>query len=226
MLDILVESWPRLLDGFWITVSITGLAVAIGTVLAVPLALALMSNNVLLKWPCTAFTFYFRGTPLLVQLFLVYYGSGQFRVELTELGLWQYFRDAYFCAVFTLMLNTLAYSSEIFKGAVQSVSKGAIDAGKACGMSGFLLFRRIIFPQALRICWPAYGNEVIFIMQASSLVSVITLLDLTGVGRKLVSETFAVYEIYLLVALLYLVITYSISFVFKRIEKRLNPQNA
>lgn len=222
MLEIFLNSWPRLLDGFWVTVSITSLAVFIGTLFAVPIALMRLSNNRILSWISLAFTFYFRGTPLLVQLFLVYYGSGQFRIELTELGLWTYFREAYFCAVFTLMLNTCAYSAEIFKGAIESVSRGAIEAGKACGMSGFLLFRRIIFPQALRISWPAYGNEVIFIMQASSLVSVITLLDLTGVGRKLVSETFAVYEVYIMVALMYLVITYAIAFLFKRIENRLN----
>lgn len=217
----LLEYAPRLFDGLWITLGITGLSVIIGLFLAVPLALMRLSTFKLLQWPSYFFVFYFRGTPLLVQLFLVYYGSGQFRLELTELGLWGYFREAYFCAVFTLTLNTCAYTAEILRGAIQSVPKGEIEAGRACGMSGVLLYRRVVLPSALRTAWPAYGNEVIFLMQASSLVSIITLLDLTGVGRRIISETFAVYEVYILVALLYLAITYLLAFVFSRVEKRL-----
>ena len=217
----LLEHLPRLMDGFWITISITTLSVLIGLVLAVPIALMRLSSIRILQWPSYFFIFYFRGTPLLVQLFLVYYGSGQFRNELSEFGLWTYFREAYFCAVFTLTLNTCAYTAEIIRGAIQSVPKGEIEAGRACGMSGILLYRRIIFPSALRTAWPAYGNEVIFLMQASSLVSIITLMDLTGVARRIISDTFAVYEVYLLVALLYLVITYVLAFVFKLIENRL-----
>lgn len=221
----LIEQLPRLMEGFWVTLGITGLSVLIGLVLAVPIALMRLSSLKLLQWPSYFFIFYFRGTPLLVQLFLVYYGSGQFRNELSELGLWTYFREAYFCAVFTLTLNTCAYTAEIIRGAIQSVPKGEIEAGRACGMSGILLYRRIIFPSALRTAWPAYGNEVIFLMQASSLVSIITLMDLTGVGRRIISETFAVYEVYLLVALLYLVITYALAFAFKLIENRLQRHN-
>ncbi len=217
----LLSYLPRLMDGFWITLSITGLSVIIGLILAVPIAIMRLSSNKLFQWPSYFFIFYFRGTPLLVQLFLVYYGSGQFRHELTELGLWVYFREAYFCAVFTLTLNTCAYTAEIVRGAIQAVPKGEIEAGRACGMSGLLLYRRIIFPSALRAAWPAYGNEVIFLMQASSLVSIITLLDLTGVARRIISETFAVYEVYLMVAVLYLLITYMLVFIFKMIEKRL-----
>jgi len=220
-MDMVTEYGPRLLDGFWVTIGITGLSVLIGLILAVPVALMRLSEYKILKWASFIFVFYFRGTPLLVQLFLVYYGSGQFRVELTELGLWQYYRGAYFCAVFTLTLNTCAYTSEIFRGAISSVAKGEIEAGRACGMSGILLYRRVIIPQAMRIAWPAYGNEVIFLMQASSLVSIITLLDLTGVARRIISETFAVYEVYIFVALLYLVITYVLAFIFKRVEKHL-----
>jgi len=224
-MEMFAEYGPRLLDGFWVTIGITSLSVLIGLMLAVPVALMRLSNFKILKWPSYVFIFYFRGTPILVQLFLVYYGSGQFRVELTELGLWQYFRGAYFCAVFTLTLNTCAYTSEIFRGAIKSVSVGVIEAGRACGMSGVLLYRRVILPQALRIAWPAYGNEIIFLMQASSLVSIITLLDLTGVARRIISETFAVYEVYILVALLYLIITYILAFIFKRIERYLQRHN-
>lgn len=219
--DMIMTYMPRLLEGLWVTLGITGLSVLIGLILAIPVALMRLSSYKVLQWPSYFFVFYFRGTPLLVQLFLVYYGSGQFRLELTELGLWGYFREAYFCAVFTLTLNTCAYTAEIFRGAIQSVPKGEIEAGRACGMSGVLLYRRIILPSALRSAWPAYGNEVIFLMQASSLVSIITLLDLTGVARRIISETFAVYEVYLLVAVAYLGITYLLVFLFKRIENYL-----
>lgn len=222
----LIDYLPRLMEGFWVTLGITGLSVLIGLFLAVPIALMRLSSLKILRWPSYFFIFYFRGTPLLVQLFLVYYGSGQFRNELSELGLWSYFREAYFCAVFTLTLNTCAYTAEIIRGAIQTVPKGEIEAGRACGMSGALLYRRIIFPSALRSAWPAYGNEVIFLMQASSLVSIITLMDLTGVARRIISESFAVYEVYLLVALLYLVITYVLAFVFKLIENRLQRHHS
>ena len=218
---MLIDYAPRLLDGLWVTLGITGLSVLIGLILAVPLALMRLSTYKVFQWPSYFFVFYFRGTPLLVQLFLVYYGSGQFRIELTEVGLWGYFREAYFCAVFTLTLNTCAYTAEILRGAIQSVPKGEVEAGRACGMSGALLYRRIILPSALRTAWPAYGNEVIFLMQASSLVSIITLLDLTGVARRIISETFAVYEVYLLIAAVYLMITYFLVFLFKRVENYL-----
>ena len=159
-----------------------------------------LSKNFLVRAPVYGFIFYFRGTPLLVQLFLVYYGSGQFRPELEALGLWTFFREAYFCAVFTLTLNTAAYTAEILRGAIQAVPYGEIEAARAMGMSRSLLYRRIILPKAFRIALPAYSNEVVFLFQATSLVSIITLLDLTGVARVLVARTFAVYELYIAAA--------------------------
>ncbi|MCW8950593.1 MAG: ABC transporter permease subunit, partial [Sedimenticola sp.] len=132
------------------------------------------------------------------------------------------FREAYFCGVLALTLNTGAYTAEIFRGAIQAVPAGDVEAAKACGMGRILIFRRIILPKAIRLAWPMYGNEVVFLMQATSLVSVITLLDLTGIAGRIISKTFAVYEIYIMTALLYLAITYAIVFLFKRIEKRLN----
>ncbi len=169
---------------------------------------------------------FFRGTPLLVQLFLVYYGSGQFRHELDEIGLWVYFRQTFFCAVLTLALNTGAYSAEILIGSIKSVDKKQVEAGRAIGMSGVMLYRRIILPQAMRIAWSAYANEIIFIMQATSLVSIITLLDLTGIAGKIISKTFAVYEVYIAVALMYLALTYFMAFMFSRIEKYLRKHEA
>ncbi|MGH1426637.1 MAG: ABC transporter permease [Arenicella sp.] len=219
--NIVWDNFPRLLDGLFVTVQITSLGVAIGSIIAVVLAMMHISNIAILKWPASTFVLFIRGTPLLVQLFLIYYGSGQFRHELDAIGLWTYFRETYFCAVLALALNTGAYSAEIFIGSIKSVDKKQVEAGRAYGMSGITLYRRVIFPQALRIAWSAYANEIIFIMQATSLVSIITLLDLTGVAGKIISKTFAVYEVYIAVALMYLAFTYTLVFIFSRIEKYL-----
>ena len=220
--SIVTEHYPKLLNGALVTLYITLLSLSIGFVLAIPLALCRVSKNSWVAKPAYLYVLCFRGTPLLVQIFLIYYGSGQFRVELTEWGLWQYFRSAWFCAVLSLTLNSAAYTAEIFRGAIQSVPRGDIEAGRAFGMSGTLLFRRIVLPKAFRLAIPTYGNEIVFTLQATSLVSVITLLDLTGTARQLVSKTFAVYEFYLAAALIYLTMTYAILLVFKGVEKRLN----
>lgn len=220
--SVVWDNIPKLMDGTWITIQITAVSLLLGLMLSVPVAMARLSSSKWLSWPAYAFIFYFRGTPLLVQLFLIYYGSGQFREELTAIGLWGFFRDAWFCAVFTLTLNTCAYTAEIFRGAIRAVPRGEIEAGKAFGMSGFLLFRRVTMPKAFRIALPAYGNEVVFLLQATSLVSVITLLDLTGVTGRVVAKTFAVYEMYIAAALIYLCLTYMLVFLFRWMEKRLN----
>lgn len=217
-MEIIWQSLPRLLDGAWVTVEITVLSVAIGLVLAVPLALLRVSKNPLLWTPAYAYIFYFRGTPLLVQLFLIYYGSGQFVSQLEALGLWVFFRQAYFCAVLTLTLNTAAYTAEILRGAIQAVPHGEIEAARACGMSGWLLYRRIILPKAFRLALPAYSNEVVFLFQATSLVSIISLMDLTGVARVIAARTFAIYELYITAGIIYLIVTYGILFIFKRVE--------
>ena len=189
--SIIVEHYPKLLNGAVTTLYLTLLSLSIGFVLSVPLALCRLSRVLWLNKPAYFYSLCFRGTPLLVQIFLIYYGSGQFRVELTELGLWTYFRSAWFCAVLSLTLNTMAYTSEIFRGAIQAVPRGDIEAARACGMSGLLLYRRIVLPKAFRLAIPAYGNEIVFTLQATSLVSLITLVDLTGAARQLASKTFA-----------------------------------
>jgi len=222
-LGVLIENFARLMDGAWITVQITVVSLALGFVVAVPAATMRLSGNPLARLPVQGFMFYFRGTPLLVQLFLIYYGSGQLREPLDTLGLWPWFREAWFCAVLTLTLNTAAYTAEIFRGAIQGVPRGEIEAGRAVGMSGVLLFRRIIMPKAFRIALPAYGNEVVFLLQATSLVSTITLLDLTGVARRVIAQTFAVYEVFIAAAIIYLVMVYALVFVFRWVERRLHP---
>jgi His/Glu/Gln/Arg/opine family amino acid ABC transporter permease subunit len=221
-LSVISDNLPRFLDGAWVTVQLTALSVLIGLVCAVPVALARLSPNPLLSWPAYAYMFYFRGTPLLVQIFLIYYGSGQFVSELRSLGLWQFFREPYFCAVLTLTLNTAAYTAEILRGAIQAVPYGEVEAGRAFGMSRTLILRRIILPKAFRLALPAYTNEVIFLFQATSLVSIITIMDLTGVGRVIIAETFRTFEVWIFVGLCYLVMSYAILYAFKRLEHRLS----
>jgi His/Glu/Gln/Arg/opine family amino acid ABC transporter permease subunit len=221
-LSVIADNLPRFVSGAWVTVQLTALSVLIGLVCAVPVALARLSLNPLLSWPAYAYMFYFRGTPLLVQIFLIYYGSGQFVPELRAVGLWQFFREPYFCAVLTLTLNTAAYTAEILRGAIRAVPFGEVEAGRAYGMSRALILRRIILPKAFRLALPAYTNEVIFIFQATSLVSIITIMDLTGVGRVIIAETFRTFEIWIFVGLCYLVMSYGILSLLKRLEYRLS----
>jgi len=221
-LAVIVDNLPRFLSGAWVTVQLSALSVAIGLVLAVPVALARLSRNPLLSWPAHASMFYFRGTPLLVQIFLIYYGSGQFVPELRAVGLWQFFREPYFCAVLTLTLNTAAYTAEILRGAIRAVPFGEVEAARAFGMTRTLILRRVILPKAFRLALPAYTNEVIFLFQATSLVSIITIMDLTGVGRVIIAETFRTFEVWIFVGLCYLVMSYAILYAFKRLEYRLS----
>ena len=134
-------------------------------------------------WPIRGYVAAFRGTPLLVQIFLIYYGLGQFRPTLQSLGLWGFFRAPFWCAILALTLNTAAYGTEIIRGGLQSVPYGQIEAARACGMSRSLAYRRVILPIALRQALPSYGNEIILMIKGTSLTSIITLLDITGIAR-------------------------------------------
>ncbi len=220
-LSVIIDNLPDFADGLWVTIKLTAISVTLGLMLAIPIAFARI--NTFTKPIAYGFIFFFRGTPLLVQFFLVYYGAGQFVEFFKDIGLWRgFFREAWFCGLFTLTLNTAAYTAEIIRGAITAVPRGEVEAARACGMSGLKLYRRIVLPKAARLALPAYGNEVIFLMQATSLASLITIMDLTGIARKLVAKSFAVYEVYIFVGIVYLILTYTIIFVLKRIETKLN----
>ncbi len=221
-ISIVQDCIPQLLQGAVTTVELTAVSLAIGLCLAVPFAVMRTHRNPLLWMPIYVFNFYFRGTPLLVQIFLIYYGSGQFQTYLTQAGLWMVFQKATFCAVLTLTLNTAAYTCEILRGGIEAIPFGEIEAARACGMSGLLLYRRMIFPKAFRLAWPAYTNEVVFLLQATSLVSIITVMDITGVARMVASRSFAFYEIYITAAVLYLILVYGVLFLFQKVEYRLS----
>ncbi len=220
--ELMVDSVPQLLGGAVVTLELVGLALLVGMVLAVPLALMRTARSPLLWMPVYGYIFYFRGTPLLVQIFLTYYGLGQFE-SIRESFIWPIFREAYWCAIIAFSLNTAAYTAEIFRGAIQAVPSGEVEAARAVGMSRSLQLRRIVLPRAFRLALPAYSNEVILMLKGSALASTITLLDITGVARTIVSNTFAPYEIYITAGLIYLIMTFAITRVFHFLEKRLNP---
>ncbi len=216
-----LKEFPRLVDGALLTAELVGLSVLAGFVLAIPIALSRLARSPLLWAPAYGYIWFFRGTPLLLQIYMLYYGTGQFP-WVTDSVLWPVLREAYWCALISFTLNTAAYQAEVLRGAILGVPHGEVEAARACGMSGALVYRRIVLPKAFRLALPAYSNEVVFLFQATSLASIITLLDLTGIARIVVARSFAVYEIYLTAALIYLVITYGILFIFKRVEFKLS----
>ena len=220
--QLMWDSLPTLLAGVPMTLQLVVLAELLGLGVATGTALMRLSGNRALDWIARAYVFVFRGTPLLVQIFLIYYGLGQF-APVRESILWPILREPYWCAIIALMLNTGAYTAEILRGAIQSVPQGQVEAARACGMGRFLLFRRIIVPIAVRQALPAYGNEVILMIKASSLASTITLLEVTGIARKIIAQTFAVFEIFLVAGAIYLALNFTLAWAVRTAERRLTP---
>ncbi len=217
--SIIVDNLGLYLQGLATTVQLVGAALVIGLVLAVPLALAAASKNPLLRWPVWSYSYFFRGTPLLVQMFMIYYGAGQFQA-IQESFLWPVLREAYWCALIAFTLNTCAYTLEILRGAIIATPRGEIEAALACGMSRALMTRRIILPSAFRRALPAYGNEVIFMLHGSAVASVITIMDLTGAARVIYSRYYSPYEAFITVALFYMALTFIIVGAFKLLERK------
>ncbi|AWK87786.1 ABC transporter permease [Azospirillum thermophilum] len=220
--ELMLDSIPRLAGAVPLTLELVGAALACGAVVAFATALLRLSGNRVAAGVTGAYVFVFRGTPLLVQIFLIYYGLGQFEA-VRESVLWPFLREPMWCAILALTLNTGAYTSEILRGAILSVPHGQIEAARACGMSRVLVFRRIILPVAIRQMLPAYGNEVILMVKASSLASTITMLEITGLARKIISQTFAVFEIFIVAGALYLLINFLASRLVKYAEWRMTP---
>jgi len=212
--SILFESWELYLDGFITTVWMVAVALVIGLIIAIPVGIARNSKNPMIYFPAWAYIYFFRGTPLLIQLYLVYYGLSQL-IEVQG-TVWQ---EAWFCALFVFILNTAAYTSEIIRGAINSLPKGEIEAAKAYGMSTPLAFRRIILPSAMRRALPAYSNEVIFMVHGSAVAGIVTIVDLTGAARIVNSRYYAPFESYLFAGMCYMVLTFTIIWGFKKLEQ-------
>ncbi|CAN5653105.1 ABC transporter permease [soil metagenome] len=219
--SLIAEVFPRLLEGAGLTLQLTLAALIAGFVLALPLSLLRTASSPLLSWPIQAYTFVFRGTPLLVQLFLIYYGAGQI-AWIRASPAWFLLRDPYWCALVAFSLNNAAYTVEILRGGIRAVPAGDVEAAKALGMSYVLRTRRILLPGAFRIAMPAYANEVVLMLKARSLASTITLMEITGTARKIVSETFSPYEVFISAAMIYLALTFVIVRLFRYLEHRNN----
>ena len=222
--ELMAETFPKLIAGIPITLSLVGSSLLLGFVFAVVLAQMRLSKNFLVTKCAYAYVYVFRSTPLLVQIFLIYYGSGQFRDSLESVGLWYFFREPYFCAILALTLNTAAYTSEIIRGGIQSVPWRQLEAGRAIGMSGVTLFRRIVFPVAIRQALPAYGNEIILMVKSTSLASTITILEVTGIAKKIIAATFAPMEVFVIAGAIYLSINFIVTRGIQWVEIKLSPQ--
>jgi len=220
--ELMIETFPKLLSGLNLTIQLVTTSLLIGFCLAIGLALLRLSNNTFLSFFAKTYVFYFRGTPLLVQIFLIYYGIAQFEI-IRETFVWSFFKEAYWCGILALTLNTCAYSSEIIRGGIQSVAFGQIESAKSVGMSRFLLYRRIILPIAFRQALPAYGNEIILMVKATSLVSTITLMEVTGIARLIIAKTFSPVEIFIVAGLIYLTINFIVTRLVNFCEIKLTP---
>lgn len=211
----------RVLGGAVITIELVAVSMTCGFVLAFPLAVAKVEGNAVVRGLANAYITFFRGTPLLAQTFLVYYGGGQFRDVLQSAGLWWLFKDAYFCALLTFTLNTCAYQAEILRGGMETVSRGEREAGKALGLRMPAIYLTVILPQAVRVALRPLGNEVILMIKASSIASVITVYDLMGSTRLAFNRSWD-FQVYLWAAALYLLMVETVRNVWNVLERRMN----
>ncbi|MGO2233882.1 ABC transporter permease [Marinomonas sp. UCMA 3892] len=219
--SVVVEYFPRLLEGAWVSLQLVLISIVLGGIFALPIALARISPVAWIRAIPFAYIFFFRGTPLLVQIFLVYYGASQFDA-VRESFLWPILREPYWCAIIAFTLNTSAYTAEIFRGAIQAIPQGEVEACKVIGMTKFQMYRRVLLPRAFGIVLPAYGNEIILMLKGSALASTITILDLTGMARTIIARTYTPMEIFLAAGAIYLVISIVIIAIFRQIELRQN----
>ena len=218
--EVIVKYLPQLAQGAILTLELVAIAVIAGLILAIHMGIARASRHWYVRALPYGYIFFFRGTPLLVQLFLVYYGLAQF--DAVRKGpLWPYLRDPFWCAVITMTMHTAAYIAEILRGAIQAVPPGEIEAARALGMSRTQALIHIVLPRAARIGLPAYSNEVILMIKASALASTVTLLELTGMARTIIARTYLPVEIFFAAGLFYLLIAYVLVRAFRLLEHKL-----
>lgn len=218
-LDLFLPAFIAIKNGFVLTLIITLASFLLGQVVALPVALALSSPSRWLRLPASAYTFVIRGSPLLVQLFIVYYGLGQLEA-VRESVLWPILRSPVYCAVLTIALNSAAYSAEVLAGAIRQVPKGQWEAGKALGLAKYVLLIKVVLPQVYRTVLPSIGNELILVMKGSTLASAVTVMEMTGTARVFVAKTYAPFETFLMAGAIYLLIGAAFGRVFKGLETR------
>lgn len=217
--NVVLDSLPLYFAGVLVTLKLLLIALAVGLLLAVPLAVMRVSKQALVNFPAWLYTYVIRGTPMLVQLYLLYYGLAQFEA-VRESFMWPYLSSATFCACLAFAINTSAYTAEILAGSLKATPHGEIEAAKAMGMSRGKLYRRILLPSALRRALPQYSNEVIMMLHTTSLASVVTLIDITGAAKTVSSQYYLPFEAYITAGLFYLVLTFILVRLFKLAERR------
>ena len=217
--SIIAQDWPTYLQGLGNTVWLVALSLFLGLLIAIPLGICRNSSNPLVRLPAWGYIYFFRGTPLLVQLFIIYYGAGQWG-WLKESWAWNWFQEAWFCALLSFMLNTSAYTAEIIRGAIRTIPRGEIEAAQAFGMTPWQTMKGIVLPSALRRALPAYSNEVIFMLHGSAIAGIITVIDLTGAARIINSRYYSPFEAFITAGFCYMVLSFMIVAAFRRLERR------
>ena len=223
-LDLMITSLPKLLSAALITIKLLSLSLFFGLFIGLLFAILRLSKNSMINKFAYGYSYVFRGTPLLVQIFIIYFGLGQ--IEYFRLTfLWTIFKEPYWCAIIAFALNTGAYTSEILRSAFQTIKPGIIEAGKSLGISSKVIFYKIQIPVAIRQSLPAYGNEIILMMKGTSLASTVTLMDITGVAKYIISTTFKPIEVFIVAGSIYLFMTFIIHNVIKFLEKKYSFNN-
>ncbi|MFM9845281.1 MAG: ABC transporter permease [Dongiaceae bacterium] len=224
-LDFFLSLFPLLVAGIWMTIKLLVVSAIFGNVLALPIALARVSHNPLLWIPSYLYILVMRGTPLLVQMYLIYYGFGSLFPDIPGIRdsfLWPYLRDGFFYVALALSLNVAGYSGEILRGAIQAVPHGEVEACKAFGMSRWLTLRRVILPRAIRISLPTFSGEMILLLKATALASTVAVPEVLGMIQKIRADTLRTYEPLLAAAVVYIVLTFILTRCFNYFERRLN----
>lgn len=225
VVDFVVHSViPQLAAAIPVTLVLTGISCVVGNLLAVPIAVARVSSNFFLWTPAYLYILLMRGTPLLVQIYLIYYGLGQILPDtwVRHSFLWPYLRDGFWYAIFAFSINTAGYTAEILRGAIQAVPYGETEAGKAFGMSGWLIFWRITLPRAIRICLPTMSTETVLLLKSTSLAATITVMDVMGTARWLQKQSFRTYEPLIAAGIVYVALVFILSRFLSWLERRLN----
>ena len=217
--ELMVNSFPKLLNATLITLKLLSVSLIIGLFIGLFFAILRLNKNVFINKFAYGYSYIFRGTPLLVQIFIIYFGLGQIEY-LRSTILWVILKEPYWCAIIAFALNTGAYTSEILRSAFQTIKTGLIEAGKSLGISNKIIFYKIQIPIAIRQSLPAYGNEIILMMKGTSLASTVTLMDLTGVAKYIISTTFKPIEVFIVAGGIYLFMTFVIHNFVKFLEKK------
>jgi len=219
-LDLMINSLPKLLSATLTTLKLLSLSLIFGLIIGLIFAIMRLSKNKFISNFSYGFSYIFRGTPLLVQIFIIYFGLGQIEY-LRSTILWTILKEPYWCAIIAFALNTGAYTSEILRSAFQTIKPGLIEAGKSLGISSRIIFYKIQIPIAIKQSLPAYGNEIILMLKGTSLASTVTLMDLTGVAKYIISTTFKPVEVFIVAGSIYLFLTFLIHNFIKFAEKKM-----